>query len=808
MRFIPDNPEKYEELLRKKIEENEAFTDEEMGGEPRSMGKSPYAPPKKYPRAKVHPRVFFTPEDKDRIEALINDPDYAHIIAKYRALAEARDFTGEFPTEEKGGVEYRFDPKVLLTTEAKAFSYCMTGNRLHGMEAIVAVKNMMLTLDFKSVIHGDTYHGASEVMVYASRVYDMCYDLLTERDKRHFLAGISNLLWPKVEFAFPPTNMSAVAGHGTGCQFLRDYVCVALTVFDEMPDWWELVGGRLYEEYLPVINHCYRGGWASQGTSNYGDLKLVVNYLSASYVKNATGEMPLVENGRLASYYMMSHSMPNERFFQTGDGGRHPDGHPITPHFLLLGAMLFDDVCLADMAKYYTRGYTMDYRFGYSRTISPTMLIIWLALAPRARKAELSGDLIQYFPYPAGSMTARSSWGEEGAVCLMRIGELTMGNHDIYDHGTFQIYYKGLLAASSGTYCKYGSNVHKYYLQSTVAQNGLLIYNPALGADEAIIGDKHYRHGNVVDKNAVLNGDKYYYAGGQKRRDEPKSTIDDWLNGNCIMGKVLGTAKGYGEDGRALYAYISGDVTPAYHKETVRFVRREMLTAYTDDKARPMMLFVHDTVVATDKDFRKSFLLHVNLEPEVDRENMTAVARYGEGRLTLNSLFGAKAIEKIGGEGYAYWISNSTFYNEDGTLNGKNCTDRFSPTDNYDRIWGRVELITDGNECEELLTHITASDGDVAAAPVSNKCDADGIFYAECQGVLAAFVKKEGENKNTFKVTVTGEDDVRVLVAGLPFGCWTVTLPSGEKTAVKVTEDSAVLAVTAKKGEVCVSLRE
>ena len=797
MKFIPLDEKKYSELLEKKRLENESFRDE-IFGEPKSMGKSPYQPPKAYPKKGEHPRVFFNTSHIDKIRATISDPDYAHVTERYRAYAEREGFTGEFPVEEKRGVEYRFNPEVLLTAEAKAFSYAMTGNELHGLEAIVAVKNMMLTLDFKSVIHGDTYHGASEVMVYAARVYDWCYDLLTDRDKKQIIGGISNLLWPKVEFSFPPGNMSAVSGHGTGCQFLRDYVCVALTVCDEMPDWWEFVGGRFYEQYAPVINHCYQGGWASQGTSNYGDLKLVVNYLCASYIKNATGEMPFHENARLASYYMMSHSMPNDAYFQTGDGGRNPEGHPVTPHFLFLGAMLFGDETLGKMARYLTNDYTEKYAFGYSRTICASMLLVWLALAPKVTKGELSGDLIQYFPYPAGSMTARSSWGKDGAVALMRIGELSMANHDIYDHGTFQIYYKGLLAGSSGTYCKYGSNVHKYYLQSTVAQNGLLIFNPALGADEPEIGDKHYRHGNYTDKGAVLNGETYYYSGGQRRRGEA-GTMENWLSGDFVMGKVLSTAKGYGDDGRALYAYVSGDVTPAYHKESVRLVRRDMLTVFTEDAECPMLLIVHDTVEAQDRNFRKSFLLHVNREPELDRENMSATATFGEGRLTLFSLFGAKAIEKIGGEGRAYWISNSNFYNPDGTLSGKNCTDHFSPTDNYDKIWGRVELITYGEEREELLSLVAVTDKDKRAKAPEAKYETGDILAVKTYGTLAAFVKSSASGKKNYTLTLTGGEETRVIVAGLPFGEWRVSYDGGD-ASVTVTESDAVAYLTVPKG--------
>lgn len=43
------------------------------------------------------------------------------------------------------------------------------------------------------------------------------------------------------------------------------------------------------------------------------------------------------------------------------------------------------------------------------------------------------------------------------AVVQMRIGERFFGNHQHKDFGTFQIYYRGPLAISSGVYDLYGS---------------------------------------------------------------------------------------------------------------------------------------------------------------------------------------------------------------------------------------------------------------------------------------------------------------------------------------------------------------
>ena len=268
------------------------------------------------------------------------------------------------------------------------------------------------------------------------------------------------------------------------------------------------------------------------------------------------------------------------------------------------------------------------------------------------------------------------------------------------------------------------------------------------------------------------------------------------------MGKVLSTAKGYGVGGEALYAYISGDITKSYHEESVNFVRRNMLTVFTENKNCPLVMLVHDTVEAKDKNFRKSFLLHTNNEPTLNKEEMSAYATFGEGRITLRSLYGANAMEKIGGEGKAYWISNSDFYNSDGTLCGKNCTDEFSPTDNSELIWGRLEIICQGKECEELLNLIVVTDKDVEAQKPTAFSDKDGVLTVEIMDILAAFVTKAAEHRAEYTVTVTNPEGARCHIAGLDMGQWQIKTSAGDCTTVTITEDSSVLSFFAKPGEV------
>ena len=78
-------------------------------------------------------------------------------------------------------------------------------------------------------------------------------------------------------------------------------------------------------------------------------------------------------------------------------------------------------------------------------------------------------------------MVARTGWemGMDSPVAMayMRIGE-RWANHHHLDAGTFQLYYKGILAFNPGRYDAYGTEHDYNFNKETISHNGLLIYDP------------------------------------------------------------------------------------------------------------------------------------------------------------------------------------------------------------------------------------------------------------------------------------------------------------------------------------------
>lgn len=779
--------------LRKRCDSYELS---DFGGAAKEIGKSSFKPPHFFPTRGAHPRLIVTEGTVDDLKAFLSLPENEHLKNKILGMADKDDILNGFTVNYKNGVLFRYSETQLAELEAKALSYLITGDEVYGIEAIIAAKEMLLTLVYPSELHMDTYHGASHTMTTVALVFDWCYGLMSEDDKLEIIAGVVNLMCPQMEydlFENPKPTPGAVSGHGTGPQILRDYVTVALAFYDEAPDLWEYVGGMFYEDYVPVIDVCYAGGWGSQGTGGYGTSKYYLYTWAAAMIKSSTGEIPYenADGARLAAHFWLSHlTAGNETYFSTGDSTATGLGIGADWYYLFPAAWLYGDPNLAAVAYRFTDGYSK-YFYNFSNAMTPALMAAFASGFPDFSPEEAEKlDTVQYFSSPAGQMTARSDWSDNAAVVLMKIGEMTMSNHDNLDHGTFQIWYKGLLAADSGAYNKYLSNSHRYYRQSTVAYNGLLIFNPTLSDSEP-----------VINGSTVTNAERYYYSGSQVRRDEA-TDINVWLSGSYDLGTVTAHDYSYAPDGSAEYAYIAGDVTAAYDARTVDLVARRMLTVFTGDQDVPMIFFTFDSISSKEKSYRKSFLLHTVNEPEIDKENLTAEVKAGDGRLILQSVTGADKLVKIGGKGYAYWISNADYENPDGTPSGKNCTDSYTVTDGAETVWGRLELSSVGECRTDMLTamYVTDKNND-KTLPVLN-ISTDELDAAQIYGTVAAFVKSEDLAFRAFSLKVQGNGLYTYFISGIETGTWHVTLDGVRVATVYSEEGSGLVSFIAPTGEI------
>ena len=698
-----------------------------------------------------HPRVLFTSESIDGLNAALASAPSAATDGYAAALTSPP--TGELPSGE-------FDQETLNKIQMLALDYRMKGNPYSGYLAIRALKNVLKTMGDWTVLN-DYTRNYGFLMYNAACVYDWCYELLQPADREQIVLGVEKKCCGHMEVGFPPTGQHAVVGHGTEFQILRDYLSFAIAIYDEYPGWWNMIANRFYTEFVPVRNEFYEAGMYPQGVSLYVRLRYSADLYSAWLVEAATGSFPYASETNMmqVARTIYSYDLPRTNGFAEGDDQASYRDFIDYGRVALLSSYLFDDATMrAQVENKKGIGYG-SFSDGFSEGVSVAEYLICSSSGlEKANSIYADMDLILYNGGWLGQIIARDKWTSSQAAVLMKIGCRTAGNHDHYDAGSFQIFYKSPLAIDSGCYFSYGNDHHYYYHQATIAHNSLLIYNPSLSST-----------------------DEGYYSGGQKRRGEPDD-LSAWQGNTYKTGEVTGVSYGYNES-TPTYAYIAGDIAAAYDSSVASEVTRRMLAVYaTEDSAAPMYFFVFDNITAKDASFKKTFLLHVPKTNAPTIEGKTVSVVNYNGKLVLQNVVGGDVITTKG----QYEMYSGT------TL---------APGDRDDGAWGRVEISPNtGSATNQMLNVMYVCDAENDPELVATAVTGSEITGAAIGNTVAVFVTSATRRTTEFSFTASGSGTKNYYVSGVVAGDWTVYVGGEPINVATATEEGGFLTFSAPAG--------
>ena len=741
--------EEYNSKLNAATEAVGAFKTDSFGGRTHTkMDTAKYSAPEAYPTAGEHPRIFMNKTTVKEVRAALQDPANAATVT---ALVDVANGCASGKVTE-------YSTGVLNCARAKAFLYQMTGVELYGYDAIRLMKEFLTTCTSIGS-GGDPCRKYGEIMFATAVVYDWCYDLLTSTDKTQFISGVEHKVVndSHMEVGFPPSGQWAITGHGAERQILRDYLSFALAIYDEEPTWYQFIGGRIYQEYVPVRDLYYEAGYYPQGVSVYLSLRFAADLWSAWLLKSATGDMPYDADGMKQVMHTVYSYVVNgaNQFFEEGDDEAR-DGAENMRQFAtaaLISAYLFDDSTAMSWADF----------ANYSYIERPYILILKSSGVEGKAATRYDGlDLIVYNGGWLGQVIAHSNWTNAGATVLMKIGNHNNANHDHADSGAFQIYYKGLLAGDSGFYDKYDSNHHLNYHKSTIAHNSI-----------------------VLQKGSTVI---------QQRRPpemkslEPASYDRAWTNSQYQFGTTTGHAGAYLDEAKTQpkYAYIAGDIAKAYASTVTRLDRRMLAVYDTGNASVPMYFFVYDNITASDSSYQKVFLLHTINEPTISGKTVTVVN--GDGKLVLQNVVGNTTISKVGGAGHNYDVGGTQI----ATLNGED-----------DGYWGRAEIKTvAGNTNDIMLNVMYVCDKNKTPEGQTATAFSNTLITGSVIGKVAAVFVNAAERRSTaLTFTAPGSGDLTYYVSGVKAGNWTVSA-GGTTQTVTATADGGLLVFTAPAGQV------
>ena len=700
---------------------------------------------------KEHPRLYFRKEHIPEIKMKANHP-------LLKGFWEQINRSAQFATDGKlaQGVNHNHDMQIVSAIESRAFLYALSGDQKLGNEAVDLIFNMNNTV-ITNPQKGDVYRDVGRIITATAVVYDWCYDLIAPAEKQALIAIMESLA-TEMEIEWPRLVQGSVTGHGVEAQVARDMLSCGIAVYDEKPDIYRRAAGRLFAEFYPAQNFTYQSGYHHQGSS-YGPYRFQWEFYSVlifdrmgypNVVSPLQSKMP---------YYWMYTRRPDGHLFRDGDDFLEATNtwgpYWVFPDLAYLASYYKDPLLMGEALRQdYIHDFDVHSRFGHTPVYD--LLLIDPSVAPDYNLASL--PLARYFPYPCGGMVARTGW-ENGktsntVVAEMKVVERQYNNHQHLDAGAFQIYYKGPLAVESGIYAgttgAYGCDHFLNYYQRTIAHNCMLVYNP----DEVFL----YRQrvvGNDGGQRWPANQAEPHVIDVVMSEEFHKSEVRAHDFGPCPM--------------KPEYTYLKGDITRAY-KDKVKNHQRAFVFLNLNNEQVPAALIVYDYIVSSNKDFKKTWLLHCVQEPTFNG-NVCTVVRNEKGyhgklvNTVLLPLPQNTNLAKVGGQGNEF------------SVNGINYPQQIRNANNWSdgAIW-RIELSPKTpSETDVFLNVMQVTDaGNNQLLPVE-KIETDRLTGVKIADRIVLFAKNGNPENLPINLNIKWNGVYKVLITDLENGHWEIT---------------------------------
>jgi len=720
---------------------------------------------------KEHPRLYFRNGDIPALKAKMTHPllkeSWSRIAKSAELVTDGKLYTVVGKTN--------VDLDVSNAIEAKALLYALNNDKVKGKEAVTAVLNFFKTVKFDYT--KITLREAGRAITTGSMVYDWCYDLISTEDKKYLIARMETLA-TKMEIEWPHLIQSSIIQHGSEAQLCRDMLSCGIATYDEKPEIYNLVAGRLIAEFIHARDWSYKASYQHQGTT-YGPYRYTWDLFMTLIFDKMGYPNILGKNQVNVPYYWLYLSTPDGQILRQGDevNERTPifDTEYIRYSNLWAGSYFNDPILMGAATGQVNiwRKNIFEFLFVNPNTPSTT---------------DLSGlPLTMYSPDPNGQMIARTSWdngiNSNAVVAQMKVGVYNLTSHQHLDAGSFQIYYKGPLAPASGIYQGtqggFSSSHFLNYYQRTIAHNSMLIYDPA----EKMI----WREQEVINDGGQIFPNKGYEV----------MTLEETLEKSKVT-EVL--AHDFGPDTmKPEYTYLKGELALAYSKHKVESFKRSFVFLNLLNDKVPAALVVFDRVSSTIKDFKKTWLLHTVEEPVISSITTTAkrTAKGYDGQIvntTLLPLATNLTINKVGGKGNEF----SVF--------GKNFPQSYpSENNNWDGALWRIEVSPkESANKDNFLNVMQVMDysGNKNSALKVEKIETEAFVGTKIGDRMVLFSKNSEIENQTIKLEVTHSGITKVLITDLAMGTWDIQCINNKKQSVgKVKNSKNLIYFNAGKGK-------
>lgn len=730
---------------------------------------NPYPPPPVLPPADVHPRLFLRAGDLPEIKAHLTQGEVKDAWDRMR-IAANRVHSGEL-LPISGSIHTNVSGDVSKIIKAKALSYVLDEDVTSGHAAVSMMVNYLDTVQFLASDDGLTRQ-KGETILLGAIIYDWCYDLMSSVQRTDFIQHFKQIA-AGMEIGYLPTSQSAVVGHGSEAQLLRDLLSAGIAIYDEDDELYNVAAGRFFKEYVPARNYAYSSHAQHQGDS-YGPYRFQWDMFASWIFKRMGTNSVFNSEQQFTPYEFLYNRRPDGQQMRDGDSFWWRDGgqywsEPLT---YLLTASYYND-------PYLKHEFLRQFNYNVGGVDE-----LWLILFDNpqlASESERTLPLTQYFDEPAGMMTARTNWAggmnSSAVVATMKVGSTYFANHQHADAGQFQIYYKGGLAIDSGLYqgtnSGYGTPHDLNYNKRTIAHNAMLVYDP-----------------NEVMPGGVAND------GGQRFVYQEPTTLEELQESMYEMADVLKHQFGPDEE-TPDFSYLKGDLTKAYTAKVQDFKRSFVFLNLKNDD-HPGALIVYDKVTASNSNLKKTWLLHSENAPVINGDTVTLqrTDKGFNGKLVNRTLLPAgnnASIVSVGGTGNEFSVNGVNYPTSTG-----------SGSYNAESGAYRVEVSPSTKAGTDLFLNVMqVMDAQGGPQPLATESiESETMVGAKIDNRVVLFSKSGSDLMDTASFVIpTVSEETRVLVTDLGAGYWTVT-KTGENATVEyeVKADEGTLYSTVDSG--------
>ena len=584
------------------------------------MLNSPYKKPYITP-PNEHPRVMFRQSDKQRIVNNFAHEENRRAYELWKRICK-KDFRQFYDDIAVG----KYNLMVCFMIESKAFEAWVEDDEKKARDVIDNTNKIVERYSIDRNVNLMLCRHTGHVVFVVSLLYDWLYKYLTQEEKTFFIDKCELFLEAAMEVGYPPVKQRNTHSHSHEAQYLRDMLAFSIATYDERPDIYDFIVGRIINDLVPFYKFSFSCGLHNQGPA-YGSYRQVSALWAQLLFYQMSGQKIFDECVENADGYHYLTRADGESLRIGNDcnddkGGGHVVKHPFTIVNFFAAAASGNTNYKKDFLDNYRDEIMMPTHYGidlYKDTTygeglySPVVHLVFNLITPKFTPAPY--EKARHFKYPAGTTIYKDE--EKNTTVYMKIGELWCEGHEHYDTGDFQIYHNGILASSSGAYYWYGCEHFYNYDTVTSSHNCLTIRDPEV---------KTLGHITEWGKDFDLIND-----GGTRR---PKPTTDYNLEPDlaaawqrdCQMAKVLSHTE---TDDKV---EVIGDLTTAYAHTCEKIVRKMTFLPKLGENG---VFTVEDEVIAKSEEFIKCFHLHMMEEPIIDDNVITITHKGGKLRCTV-----------------------------------------------------------------------------------------------------------------------------------------------------------------------------